>query len=212
MIKHPNLVGYWPLEGNANDASGNGRNGTVIGATVNENGKFGKCYGFNGSSQYIDCRTNPIIGTGAFTLMAWINTNSVGGYSGALSIGSATNACAYIGTVGTAQVGTSNSIGGGIYSYNIGSGIATTGAWVHLTLVSLGSGVSNGLLLYINGNVKRTGTRIYNLNSTSIKIGAIGSDTAYKFNGLIDNPKLYNIALSEYQIRQDMLNFSPYEF
>jgi hypothetical protein len=27
------LVGYWPFNGNANDASGNGYNGTVNGAT-----------------------------------------------------------------------------------------------------------------------------------------------------------------------------------
>ena len=40
------LVGYWPFNGNANDASGNGNNGTVNGATLttdrfgNSNGRF----------------------------------------------------------------------------------------------------------------------------------------------------------------------------
>ena len=34
MIKHKNLVAYYPMEGNANDASGNGRNFAVTGATL----------------------------------------------------------------------------------------------------------------------------------------------------------------------------------
>lgn len=33
MLVTPNLKGYWRFEGNANDASGNGNNGTVVGAT-----------------------------------------------------------------------------------------------------------------------------------------------------------------------------------
>ena len=144
--------------------------------------------------------------------MAWLNTNVLSGYSVVLSIGSGNNGCAYIGTVGSIQVGVGNSIGGGIYGYNIGSGIKISGSWVHVALVSLGSGISNNLLLYINGKLTNTGTKIYNINSTSIKIGALSSDTEYKFNGLIDNPKLYNIALVESQIRKDMLNFAPFEF
>ena len=36
------LVGYWPFNGNANDASGNGNNATVNGATLT-NDRFWKC-------------------------------------------------------------------------------------------------------------------------------------------------------------------------
>ena len=45
------LVGYWPFNGNANDASGNGNNGTVNGATLTAD-RFGNpnsAYQFNGS-------------------------------------------------------------------------------------------------------------------------------------------------------------------
>ena len=34
------LVGYWPFNGNANDESGNGNNGTVNGATLTSD-RFG---------------------------------------------------------------------------------------------------------------------------------------------------------------------------
>ena len=47
------LVGYWPFNGNANDESGNGNNGTVNGATLTSD-RFGNAngaYSFNGSSE-----------------------------------------------------------------------------------------------------------------------------------------------------------------
>ena len=44
------LLGYWPFNGNANDESGNGNNGTVTGATLNSDrfGINGKAYNFDG--------------------------------------------------------------------------------------------------------------------------------------------------------------------
>jgi hypothetical protein len=48
-------IGYWPFNGNANDASGNGHNGTVYGATLTTDrfGNLNSAYGFNGISDYI---------------------------------------------------------------------------------------------------------------------------------------------------------------
>jgi hypothetical protein len=45
MLQTPNLVGFWPFEGNANDVSGNALNGTVNGAVLTA-GKIGQCYDF----------------------------------------------------------------------------------------------------------------------------------------------------------------------
>jgi hypothetical protein len=47
------LVGWWPFNGNANDESGNGNNGTVNGATLTTD-RFGvanKAYGFDGNDK-----------------------------------------------------------------------------------------------------------------------------------------------------------------
>jgi hypothetical protein len=57
------LVGYWPFNGNANDASGNGNNGTVTGATL-VNDRFGQAntaYNFDGVSNYIDVPSSSLI-------------------------------------------------------------------------------------------------------------------------------------------------------
>jgi hypothetical protein len=51
------LVGWWPFNGNANDESGNGNNGTVNGATLISDrfGNVNKAYSFDGSTSSIDC-------------------------------------------------------------------------------------------------------------------------------------------------------------
>jgi hypothetical protein len=48
------LIGYWPLDGNANDASGNGNDGTVLGAMNWVDGQKGQCAQFNGTDTGID--------------------------------------------------------------------------------------------------------------------------------------------------------------
>lgn len=49
------VIGYWPFSGNANDASGNGHNGTVSGATMGQdmNGNSNSAYWFDGIDDYI---------------------------------------------------------------------------------------------------------------------------------------------------------------
>jgi hypothetical protein len=50
------LVGWWPFNGNANDQSGNGNNGTVNGATLStdRSGNVNSAYYFGGNGKYID--------------------------------------------------------------------------------------------------------------------------------------------------------------
>ena len=58
------LVAYYPFNGNANDASGNGNNGTVNGATLTTDrfGDVGKAYSFNDSSRIkIQYNNNKIV-------------------------------------------------------------------------------------------------------------------------------------------------------
>lgn len=48
------LIGYWPLDGNANDASGNGNHGTTIGGLAFIDGQQAQCAQFNGVDSGID--------------------------------------------------------------------------------------------------------------------------------------------------------------
>jgi hypothetical protein len=79
------LAAYYPFNGNANDASGNGNNGTVQGATLTTN-RFGipnSAYYFTGNfSTYISIPDSPSLDiTNNVTVSVWIQTGG-GGYTG----------------------------------------------------------------------------------------------------------------------------------
>jgi hypothetical protein len=71
------LVGWWPFNGNANDESGNGNNGTVNGAilTTDRFGNANNAYSFS-NSNYIVVPENNIFETNSHTISFWINPNS----------------------------------------------------------------------------------------------------------------------------------------
>jgi hypothetical protein len=68
------LIAHFPFNGNADDESSHGHDGSVNGAalTADRFGNADSAYDFNGSSAYINCG-NIINGFSNFTVMAWIN-------------------------------------------------------------------------------------------------------------------------------------------
>jgi Concanavalin A-like lectin/glucanases superfamily/Protein of unknown function (DUF1566) len=79
------LVGWWPFNGNANDESGNGNNGTVNGATLtsDRNGNVGKAYDFDGIDDLIDVGNPVTLGNNpnSYTMAGWAYYyDFVGGY------------------------------------------------------------------------------------------------------------------------------------
>jgi len=78
------LVAHWSLDGNANDVTGNGHNGTIIGATPTSDrlGNANSAYSFDGSD-YITVADSAdfTLGNNPFTIAAWqkINTFSADG-------------------------------------------------------------------------------------------------------------------------------------
>jgi hypothetical protein len=73
------LVAYYPFNGNANDESGNGNNGTVNGATLTTDrfDNANKAYSFNGSNNYIQITNGtPFNFTNDLSLSFWINAGS----------------------------------------------------------------------------------------------------------------------------------------
>ena len=74
------LIAYYPFSGNANDASGNGHNGTVHGATLTTD-RFGNpssAYSFDGLKDYVRVPDDPQLdGMNALTLSVWVKIDSV---------------------------------------------------------------------------------------------------------------------------------------
>ena len=73
------LVGWWPFNGNANDESGNGNNGTVNGATLtsDRNGIANKAYSFDGIDDYINILFSSSLHGQTGTINVWIKTNGI---------------------------------------------------------------------------------------------------------------------------------------
>ena len=79
------LVGWWPFNGNANDESGNGNNGTVVGAVLTNNrfGQSNNAYSFNANylghysgADYIRCINTGPLGSTSRTFSFWVKTDS----------------------------------------------------------------------------------------------------------------------------------------
>ena len=68
------LVAHYPFDGNANDASGNGNNGTVHGATLigDRFGNANSFYSFDGWDDYINCGNSPLFDVNHHSIIAWI--------------------------------------------------------------------------------------------------------------------------------------------
>jgi len=72
------LVGEYLFEGNANDTSGNGNNGTVNGATltVDRFGMSNAAYSFDGSNDIISVNDSVSLNPSQLSISAWVKGNN----------------------------------------------------------------------------------------------------------------------------------------
>jgi hypothetical protein len=188
------LAGYWPFCGNANDASGNGNNGTVNGATLTADrfGNANSAYSFDGVNDYIEV-TSINFGTGnQHTVSVWVNLSSAlnAGFPQHYILDNGTTIGGfYLNTdVNETQFGCNSSY----TNLNLGS-------WYHFTVVRNG----NSYGLYINGqfigNFANCSTQF--LTSVSLLIGKSNANTEYA-NCKIDDIGIWNRALTASEIQQ----------
>ena len=69
----PNMVSWWPGDGNANDIQG-GNNGTLQGGATFASGEVGQAFTFPGTSNAVIVPDNANLNVQHFTIDAWINT------------------------------------------------------------------------------------------------------------------------------------------
>ena len=180
------------------DASGNGHNGTISNATWAATGKFGKALQFNGGNALVSVpnAAQLQLSTG-MTLEAWVNPSAVNSswrdviYKG--------NDNYYLEATSTnASKPDAGMIAGGSYADAFGTSALAANTWSYLTETYDGS----TLKLYVNGtqvaSVAHTGAIASSTNPLQI-----GGDTIYGqyFAGLIDEVRVYNVALTAAQIQ-----------
>ncbi len=209
------LVAHWLLnEGSGTttaDASGNGNDGTLNAPTWDA-GKFGGALNFDGVDDFVDCGNPSILnfGMGSWTVSAWVNapssTNQMnvfsngGDYSGGIrymlgvSETDARKACLTLdNNVKKVQ--------------STGSITVNDGQWHHIVGIRDGS----SLRIYVDGFQDGDDVALpngYDLSGTSQANAYIGAGWNYRdsvvqrfFNGVIDDVRIYNYALSSAEVR-----------
>lgn len=147
------LILYYPMNGNATDASGGGNNGTIFGgvtAAPDRFGNSGQALQFNGTNGYIDVPDGVFFNGGDFSVSAWVRVSSYASWSRIMDFGNGSNNNNVIFALTN---GTSGRPSGVIYNGPNASNVLTapnalpTNTWNHVVYTFAGGGAT----LYING-------------------------------------------------------------
>ena len=202
-ISSPGLVAYYPFNGNANDESGNGNDGTVNGATLvaDRFGNASSAYSFDGVDDYIEVGNSESLSpTNELTIAVWANQRSSGTSNivGKYRNNSLWDDSHWIGAInnkfGFSITGENNSV----------LNIESIEQIVNDNWYFLCGTLKNSILkFFVNGAMEDTLiTEFSNLATSSLGLGigdAYGGGQI-PFSGLIDDIRIYNRALSEAEI------------
>ncbi len=198
------LVGWWPFNGNANDESGNGNNGTVNGAilTTDRNGVANSAYYFSssGCATRIDVNVNTSSIQTGLTMSVWVMNVGNGclgprllEFWGNDGPGQAQWGTAY-GSLNLYGIGSITSTG---FSCAAGIPMSPNNIWSHLVYTNNGS----------QGKFYKDGVLITTINSTgnpilasSAAFGRMNHPAYDAYNGNLDDIGIWNRALSDCEV------------
>jgi hypothetical protein len=202
------LVGWWPFNGNANDESGNGNNGTVNGATLTSDrfGNINQAYGFDGND-WIEMNIPQTI---EFSVSVWFNSSILNqSYMGIVQHkDNCIRGAGYIVELYNNSIrelasncGQCNNICPNYFNFD---NIMTTGIdqWYHLVLTCDLNGTYK---LYLNNNLIHTTTNLSTLCQFNVPFSVgkhhDGAQDLYYFNGDIDDIGSWNRPISDCEIQ-----------
>jgi len=202
------LVSEWTFDeltqdGKTKDTWGN-NHGTVHGAEWVDDCVYGKCYSFNGAGDYIEIEhSNDLNMTlNGFTLSLWVNSPlsdwDDGDYPSIIQKGNSSGWASgqyYIATWGDRlHFQTNNGSATGIEMR-----YPSANTWHHFSMTYDGECIIAGIDGALS-NPKESS--LGNANSHNL---LIGKSKIKSFNGLIDDVRIYNSALSSAQIKQNYI-------
>ncbi len=200
------LVGWWRLDENtgttAYDSSGNGNDGTLQGNPQWVGGVTGSALEFDGDGDYVDFGNDAIFDiTEEVTLAVWVNANDILNGENNFWLGKGDNTYAIKHQTGNyleffIYDGAWHSTN---YTTNIDS---LNGDWHHMA----GTFDGSELKFYLDGevvaNLVYSGTIGTAVNN--VTIGENSQATGRYFDGMLDDPRIYNEALSQEDIEAIM--------
>lgn len=173
-------------------------NGNLSGTTLNTSGKYGNAYTFDGNNDYIEATiTNPLNTT--FSISTWVYANSIIPSHRVIEKGANTDW--RLVTIDISSVsfrkGDSNS-----FSVDIP---LSTGTWTNIIITYNGTTIKG----YKNGVYVTEDDMTFTDASDTITIGNYGGTKTYGWDGGIDEARIWNRALSQSEITQEMNSANP---
>ena len=196
------LEAYYPFNGNANDESGNGNNGSVSGAilTTDRFKQSDKAYWFDGTDDGITVETPTGMpsGNSAYTIAFWVRFDSLGGtYRTCVGVGDTA------GTKAIISVGVQTS--GVLWVAHWGSDWVTNFSpsediWYHIAATSDGTTEK----LYVDGALQDSGGVCpLSIDSTPLGLGiAVWAGGDDPLAGKLDDVRIYSRALGLTEIQE----------
>jgi hypothetical protein len=211
-VTDPNLVGWWKFDegqgSTAIDWSGQGNHGSIRGGTAWVQGYDGGALRLRGVDGYVDLPIGPVIATlNSATFTTWVNFSNVGGaWQRIFDFGSGTPTyiflCPRTGTGGPMRVAITTGGGGGESLIDSPDTLPT--GWHHVAVVIR----TGSMQIYLDGALAASGStavvpsQLGQTNSNWLGRSQYVAD-AY-FNGILDDFRIYNVAMSQADIPKTM--------
>jgi glucose/arabinose dehydrogenase/PKD repeat protein len=187
------------------NATGDGNNGAISGATWSASGRYGAALSFDGSNDLVSINdANALDLTTGMTLEAWVNPDvAPNNWRSIIAKERASNSLSYQLTASSNsgnRPATRLYAGGAVRSLSGGTRL-TAGAWVHLASTYDGT----VMRLFVNGVQVATQAQTGPLTATTNPLRIGGSTTMSQyFDGRVDEVRIYARALTAAEIQTDM--------
>jgi hypothetical protein len=207
-VVDPNLKAWYKFDGDATDSSGYGRDGAEMNGPTYGGGYDGEAISIDGVDDYVSTGMTAsnlgINGGNAKTTCAWVYTRAFND-GGIWEVGEHANGRDWsLRTMATTNTWRAQRYGYPTYDFD--GTYPSLNEWVHFALVYDGTGAGNESRLYADADVIGTQTAALN-TADSPKTFAVGRWNTSYFNGLVDDLRVYNRALTQAEIAK-LVRFS----
>jgi hypothetical protein len=189
------------FDGNANDSSGSGRNGTLVNGPTFVTGRIGQALNLDGTNDHVTLPAGIVSGLTNFTIATWVKLDTTAAWRRIFDFGTGTTTNMFlVPTAGsTIRFAITTSGSGGEQRIN-GTAALPTGVWKHVAVTRNG----NTGTLYVDGVQVGQNTNMTlspsSLGNTNLNyIGRSQYADPY-LDGQIDDFRIYNGALTATEI------------
>jgi len=205
----PTPVAFWAFDESsgtsAADSSGNGHTGTVTGGTWTTASKAGT-HALSLTGAGYSQATGAVVNTAAsFTAACWVKLNNTSGYQTFMSIDGTNVSAFYLQyNAGNSRISFNRLASDSVSAASTlaaASAAPATATWYHV--VGVYDATAHTIALYINGTLQQSvsfTSAWQGTGSTVVGRGKFSGSSVDFVNGIVDNARLYNTALTAAQI------------